>query len=58
MTFKDKIQNLSKRLPLIEGHIFSEEATKTSLVLPFLSALGFDIFNPLEVVPEFVADVL
>ncbi len=26
-------------------------------MLPFLNALGFDVFNPLEVVPEFTADV-
>src|SRR5690606_8308996 len=31
--------------------------TKNALIMPFLQALGYDIFNPLEVVPEFVADV-
>ena len=35
----------------------TEEAVKTSFVLPFLSALGYDVFNPAEVVPEFTADV-
>jgi hypothetical protein len=25
--------------------------------MPFIAALGYDVFNPKEVVPEFVADV-
>ena len=33
----------------------TEEATKTALVLPFIAALGYDVFNPSEVVPEFAA---
>nr|WP_319485447.1 type I restriction endonuclease [uncultured Cohaesibacter sp.] len=35
----------------------TEEATKTSVILPFIRALGFDVFNLDEVVPEFVSDV-
>ena len=35
----------------------TEEATKTSLVLPFIQMLGYDIFDPTEVVPEFTADI-
>ena len=38
--------------------IATEEATKTSVVLPFLQALGYDVFNPDEVIPEFTADTL
>ena len=34
----------------------TEEATKHALVLPFIQALGYDIFNPVEVVPEYTAD--
>lgn len=37
--------------------INTEEATKTALVMPFIMALGYDIFNPAEVVPEYIADV-
>lgn len=33
-----------------------EEATKQALVLPMLDALGFDIWNPDEVCPEYSAD--
>lgn len=35
----------------------TEEATKTALVLPFIAALGYDVFNPSEVVPEFAAPI-
>ncbi|MCR5224693.1 MAG: type I restriction enzyme HsdR N-terminal domain-containing protein [Alphaproteobacteria bacterium] len=31
----------------------TEEATKQSLVLPFISILGYDVFNMQEVIPEF-----
>lgn len=33
-----------------------EEATKQALVLPMLDALGYDIWNPSEVCPEYEAD--
>lgn len=35
----------------------TEEAAKNALVMPFLQALGYDVFNPEEVVPEFTCDV-
>jgi len=37
-------------------YLQTEAATSTALVLPFLAALGYDVFNPAEVVPEFTAD--
>ncbi len=38
--------------------IQTEEATKNAFIMPFISTiLGYDVFNPLEVVPEFTADV-
>lgn len=33
-----------------------EEATKQALVLPWLNALGYDIWNPSEVCPEYESD--
>ncbi|MGB3543719.1 type I restriction endonuclease [Rubrivirga sp.] len=39
------------------GHLETEEATKNALVMPFIAALGYDVFNPQEVVPELTADV-
>ncbi|WP_424230429.1 type I restriction endonuclease [Actinophytocola sp.] len=38
--------------------IETEEATKNAFVMPFISTvLGYDVFNPAEVIPEFTADV-
>nr|WP_210292183.1 type I restriction endonuclease [Aurantimonas endophytica] len=36
----------------------TEEAVKTAVVLPFLAALGYDVFDPSEVIPEFTADAV
>lgn len=38
--------------------MITEEAVKTAVVLPFLQALGYDVFNPSEVIPEFTADAV
>lgn len=57
MDFSDKIQQIANRLKNNAGTISTEEATKQSLVLPMLQALGYDVFNPNEVMPEYIADV-
>lgn len=57
MDFIDKIRNLGKRIPDQLPYCKTEEATKTALVMPFISALGYDVFDPTEVVPELVADI-
>lgn len=57
MGFEEKIAALVQRLPKLVDHLQTEEATKNALVMPFIAALGYDVFNPQEVVPEFVADV-
>jgi len=57
MDLIDRLQELSKRMASQVGHLDTEEATKNALVMPFIQALGYDVFNPLEVVPEFNADV-
>src|SRR5690606_18974105 len=38
--------------------MLTEESVKTAIVLPFLAALGYDVFNPAEVIPEFTADAV
>jgi hypothetical protein len=38
--------------------LLTEEAAKSALTMPFLQSLGYDVFNPGEVVPEFTADVV
>jgi len=52
------IQTLAKRLQTHGETIATEEAVKTSIILPFLQAFGYDIFNPGEVIPEFTADAV
>ncbi|MFS2171420.1 type I restriction endonuclease [Priestia megaterium] len=55
--FIQQIKTLSNRIERIKDNIKTEEATKTSLIMPFIQALGYDVFNPEEFVPEFIADV-
>lgn len=55
--FVEQLKSLSKRTEQLKSSIETEEATKTSLILPFFQILGYDIFNPKEFTPEFTADV-
>ena len=48
--FKDDLKNLGKRVTNLKDNIATEEATKTSLIMPFFASLGYDIFNPTEFV--------
>jgi hypothetical protein len=57
MDFKDYIKQISDRIINLKEQIQTEEATKNAFIMPFLQALGYDVFNPLEVVPEFVSDI-
>src|SRR5690606_27739407 len=57
MDFKDQIKQLAERINKTKDKVLTEEATKHSYVMPFIQCLGYDIFNPLEVIPEFVADL-
>lgn len=57
MDLIDKIKDIASRIPQQKDHIQTEEATKNAFIMPFISALGYDVFNPTEVVPEFTADV-
>ncbi len=57
MDFKDTIRALGERVNRLKEQTLTEEATKHAFVLPFLQALGYDVFNPSEIVPEFIADV-
>lgn len=57
MDFKDQLQTLAAKIPRLCEVLKTEEATKNALVMPFIGILGYDIFDPTEVVPEFTADV-
>ena len=56
-TFPEALEEIKLRTRDLGAVLKTEEATKHSLVLPFLAALGYDVFNPLEIVPEFIADI-
>lgn len=57
MDFADKIAALAQRVAKQKDSIETEEATKNAFIMPFISALGYDVFDPHVVVPEFTADV-
>lgn len=57
MDFIDKIREIAARIPKQRDLVQTEEATKNAFVMPFISALGYDVFNPSEVTPELCADV-
>ena len=57
MGFEEKMNEFIERIEHLKKSINTEEATKTSLIMPFFSLLGYDVFNPNEFTPEFVADV-
>jgi len=59
MDLKDQLANLASQA---EQHIKNEtlqteEATKMALVAPFIQILGYNIFDPTEVIPEFSAEL-
>lgn len=57
MDLQNRLNELAKRALDHREVLLTEEASKTALVMPFIQALGYDVFNPSEVVPEYTADV-
>jgi hypothetical protein len=58
MDFSDGVANLAKKIRDMAAAIETEEATKNAFIMPFISnVLGYDVFDPSEVIPEFTADV-
>lgn len=57
MDFKDSIKQISERIEKLKENLLTEEATKNALIMPFLTALEYDVFNPLEVLPEMSCDI-
>ena len=53
---KQKLEELSKKIPTLKNKNVLEEPTKMSLVIPFLQILDYDVFNIDEVEPEYTAD--
>ena len=56
MAFKEDIQKLISQIIQRKNYITNEEMTKHSLIIPFIQILGYDIFNPLAIKPEYSAD--
>lgn len=54
---KLKLEQLHQRVDSLKDQINTEEATKNAFVMPFIQILGFDIFNPTEVIPESICDI-
>lgn len=58
MAFSDGLAGLAKKIRDTRDSVNTEEATKNAFIMPFISTvLGYDVFDPSEVVPEFTADV-
>ena len=55
MAFADIVRTLGNQIEERRHHVITEEAVKQALILPFLGALGFDIYNPAELIPEYKA---
>lgn len=57
MDFIDELKQFARRVERLRETIATEEATKTSIIMPFFALLGYDVFDPREFLPEFTADV-
>lgn len=57
MEFTEQLAQFIKRVSSVKDAVQTEEATKTAIIMPFFAMLGYDVFNPNEFAPEFVADV-
>ena len=58
MDFVERLNAMSAKVNQLASTIQTEEATKTAFVMPFIhTVLGYDVFDPSEVVPEYVCDV-
>jgi predicted type IV restriction endonuclease len=57
MEIGSSLATLANKIQQLGNLIETEEATKNAFVMPFLNnVLGYDVFNPSEVIPEFTAD--
>lgn len=58
MDFEEKLAAIANKIRQQNAAIQTEEATKNAFIMPFIqSVLGYDVFDPLEVIPEFTADI-
>lgn len=57
MDYIDELKQFAVRAQSLMDMLPTEEATKNALIMPFFQLLGYDVFNPLEFMPEYTADV-
>ena len=57
MELFNQLKGLADKVEQLKEQIGTEESTKHAFTLPFINILGYDAFNPTEVVPEFTADL-
>lgn len=57
MELQNQLKTLADKIIKLKSKIETEESTKHAFVLPFINILGYDSFNPTEVIPEFTADL-
>ena len=57
MNLSEKLKVLALRATNNKENLLTEEATKQALIVPFFSALGYDVYDPTEFIPEYIADV-
>jgi len=57
MELNNQLKSLADKINQLKDKIETEESTKHAFVLPFINILGYDTFDPTEVVPEFTADL-
>lgn len=57
MDLIDVLKNLANKIIKQKDLTLTEEATKNAFVLPFIAALGYNIFDPSEVIPEYISDI-
>lgn len=56
MDLIDNLTQIASRIEKQSEIITTEEATKNALIMPVINALGYNVFDPTEVIPEFTAD--
>ncbi|MBP2132260.1 hypothetical protein J2128_000181 [Methanomicrobium sp. W14] len=56
MEFSEQIKSLVARIPKLSENVSTEEATKNALIMPLINVLGYNVFDPTEVIPEYTAD--
>ena len=57
MDLIDQLRALATRVVASKDMISTEEATKNAMIMPFIQILGYNVFDPMEVTPELIADV-